>query len=187
MGLLSALVGGAVSAWGTRQTNKANSQISQRDREFSERMSNTSYQRGMSDMRKAGLNPILAYKQGGASAPSASGIAAQNVGSSAVSGAVSSAASALAHKTAEAQIGSIHASTDAARASATKDTTQSAVNNINARLGEQQFKINMSSAESAKNELEYLQTQTGKLGTQANKFFNQFNPFVNSAKSLSRK
>lgn len=32
-------------------------------------MSNTSYQRAMKDMRKAGLNPMLAYQQGGASTP----------------------------------------------------------------------------------------------------------------------
>ena len=50
-----------------------NSAEALKDREFQERMSSTSYQRAVEDMKKAGLNPILAYANGGASTPGGSG------------------------------------------------------------------------------------------------------------------
>lgn len=67
----TALVTGGAGLFSSALQYRLNKRAAERDRGWKERMSNSQYQRSMADMRKAGLNPILAYQQGGAGTPSA--------------------------------------------------------------------------------------------------------------------
>lgn len=64
------------------KTRDFNAQQAQLNRDYQTQMSNSAWQRGVSDMKAAGINPILAASQGGASSPSgatASGPSASGV------------------------------------------------------------------------------------------------------------
>lgn len=76
--LLGGLARGALGYFGQREANEMNLQVAREQMAFQERMSNTSYQRSMEDMRAAGLNPILAYKTGGATTPGGASAIMQN-------------------------------------------------------------------------------------------------------------
>jgi hypothetical protein len=71
----NALLSGALGMLGTRSTNRAQEQLARQQMQFQAGQTGTEYQRAVADMRKAGINPMLATKLGGAS--SASGAMAQ--------------------------------------------------------------------------------------------------------------
>lgn len=65
----ASLGSGLLGASSAKSTNRKQIALSREQMAFQERMSNTAYQRAMDDMRKAGINPIMVSKLGGASTP----------------------------------------------------------------------------------------------------------------------
>ena len=88
---LPAAITAGATLIGAHQRNKEAKRATARQMAFQEDMSNTAYQRAMEDMRKAGLNPILAGKLGGATTPGGGTYQPENIGASTVQGAMQGA------------------------------------------------------------------------------------------------
>lgn len=71
-GLAAPMLSGGANILGAHMQNAANAKQAQQQMDFQAQQTGSSWQRGVADMRAAGLNPALAYSQGGAGSGSGS-------------------------------------------------------------------------------------------------------------------
>lgn len=173
----------AASLMGAERTNEANIQVAREQMAFQERMARHSYRYAMSDMRKAGLNPILAYQRGGATTPSGAGITQVNELGAAVSGAHSGRRLAADMKQAKAKELRTNAETNLNRTLEVKagiEMNRSAAEATVARAAARVAKIESTYRS------EWLKTPAGKALFHADMIGRAVNPFASSAAKLRR-
>jgi hypothetical protein len=155
-GIGSALTSGLMSFFGGERRNEAQAEQAAQANAFSAQQFASRYQTTVKDMAAAGLNPMLAYSQGGGSPPSGQQAQMQDTVTPAVESFNRTRATASQNAVQNAQVENIGADTENKRA-------QAANIRADTMLKVAQENLAGASADQARTNIGYLETQSKKI------------------------
>lgn len=183
--MFPALIGAGASLLGGILSNQATSDRLQDQMAFQERMSSTAYQRGMADMKKAGLNPILAYQKGPASSPTGAFASATDVVTPAVASAQAGLRLTQELENMKEQNFNIKADTMQKTANTTLATEQAAKTNTENKISQEMLQVAIRDAAKSATDEEFYKSPGGRLLRMLGTGMRELNPFISGTSAIS--